>query len=363
MARIIVVGAGIVGLSTARAARANGHEVVLVERGPIPNPLASSWDSHRMIRHHYGDAAGYTVMVHDAFAAWDRVWADLGATHFHDSGAIAIAETDGDYAHRTLATFRAVGLEHEVLDRAALAALCPQYVLTDESFGVLGGKAGPLFADRIVAGLADHVAAAGVALMPNTAVAAVDPAGAVTLADSRVLHGDAVVVAAGAWGGRLVPAFAGHPVMRQALLYVSPPPAFAKAWTEGPALVAYGDNGGYTLPGVCGTDLKFGYGAHRRPADPDGGIGSPAGEAEAIMAGFARFLKQPEDYTPLRVQVGYYMMDASRKFRIETDGRLIAVGNCDGQMFKFGPLMGERLIAAIEGDLATADLKHWAAGA
>ncbi|TVV70363.1 NAD(P)/FAD-dependent oxidoreductase [Sphingomonas solaris] len=363
MARIIIVGAGVVGLSTARAARAKGHDVVLIERGPIPNPLASSWDSHRMIRHHYGDAAGYTVMVHDAFDAWDRLWADLGATHFVDTGAIAIAEKDGDYAHRTLATFRSTGLQHDVLDAAALSVLCPQYRLTDESFGVVGGRAGPLFADRIVAGLADLVARMGVELMPDTTVATVDPAAAsVTLADGRTIAGDALVVAAGAWGGRLVPAFAGHPVMRQALCYVTPPPAYAKAWNEGPALVAYGDNGGYTLPGVCGTDLKFGYGAHRRPADPDGGVASPEGEAQAILAGFGRFVKDIGAYVPLRVQVGYYMMDTSRRFRIETEGRMIAVGNCDGQMFKFGPLMGERVIATIEGAVSRPDLKSWAAG-
>jgi sarcosine oxidase len=40
MAKILIVGGGIVGLSTARAALARGHEVVLFERGPLPNPQA-----------------------------------------------------------------------------------------------------------------------------------------------------------------------------------------------------------------------------------------------------------------------------------------------------------------------------------
>jgi hypothetical protein len=30
-------------------------------------------------------------------------------------------------------------------------------------------------------------------------------------------------------------------------------------------------------------------------------------------------------------------------------------------MFKFGPLMGERIVACCEGTLAPADLSHWAA--
>jgi sarcosine oxidase len=40
----------------------------------------------------------------------------------------------------------------------------------------------------------------------------------------------------------------------------------------------------------------------------------------------------------------------------------IFVTNCDGRMFKFGPLIGERIVACCEGTLAPADLAHWAAG-
>jgi glycine/D-amino acid oxidase-like deaminating enzyme len=364
LARIIVIGAGIVGLSAARAAAVAGHEVVLLERGPIPNPHQASWDSHRMIRYHYGAAAGYTHMVTDAFGAWDRLWAEIGTTHFVDTGAIAISETEGDYAHRTLAAFREVGLAHRVLDRAETAKLCPQYKLLPDSFGVIAGPGGPLFADRIVRDLARLVETLGVTMLPETEVVAIDPrAATATLADGTGVRCDAMIVATGAWCGRLWPSFAGLPVMRQALCYVEPPSTHARAWEEGPALVAFGDDGGYTLPGVGGTQLKFGYGAHRRPSRPDeeGWAGRP-GEEQDILAGFGRFVHDIDQYRPLRLQVGYYTMDATREFHVETEGRTIAVGNCDGQMFKFGPLMGERLVASIEGRLSAADLKAWAAG-
>lgn len=363
LARIIIVGAGIVGLSTARAALAHDHDVLILDAGAIPNQDGASWDSHRMIRQHYGDAIGYTRMVADAFVSWDGVWADLGEMHFVDTGAIAIAETPGDYAHRTLDSFKHLGLPHDVLDAAETARLCPQYVLNAQSWSLTGGRGGPLFADRIVAGLARYLAEAGTALMPNSRVVALNHgAASVTLADGRTIAGDVVVLAAGAWGGRLWEGFADLPVMRQALLYVDPPASYAAAWATGPALVAYGDRGGYTLPGVGGTDLKFGHGGHRRPANPDTGLDSLDGEADAILAGFAGYLRDVDQYRPLRVRVGYYVMDASRRFQIEGNARTIAIGNCDGQMFKFGPLVGERIVAAIEGTISMTDLSAWAAG-
>src|SRR3546814_7009531 len=72
MLKVIVVGGGIVGLSTAWALRRHGAEVTVVEQGPLPNPLGSSVDQHRLIRYAYGAQAGYTRMVREAFHAWER---------------------------------------------------------------------------------------------------------------------------------------------------------------------------------------------------------------------------------------------------------------------------------------------------
>jgi glycine/D-amino acid oxidase-like deaminating enzyme len=48
--KAIIVGGGIMGLATAWALARDGHEVELLEQGPLPNPLASSMDEHRIIR-------------------------------------------------------------------------------------------------------------------------------------------------------------------------------------------------------------------------------------------------------------------------------------------------------------------------
>jgi glycine/D-amino acid oxidase-like deaminating enzyme len=76
--KAIIVGGGIVGLATAWALARAGHEVELLEQGPLPNPLASSMDDHRLIRHPYGDRRGYARMIDAGYAAWDLLWDDLG---------------------------------------------------------------------------------------------------------------------------------------------------------------------------------------------------------------------------------------------------------------------------------------------
>ena len=70
---VIVVGAGIAGLSTAWSLVKAGHSVSIVEQGPIPNPLSSSFDEHRITRHTYGDLRGYGALMPAAFAAYEAL--------------------------------------------------------------------------------------------------------------------------------------------------------------------------------------------------------------------------------------------------------------------------------------------------
>ena len=60
---VIVVGAGIAGLSTAWSLVKAGHNVSIVEQGPIPNPLAASGDHHRIIRRAYGFHSADAVLA------------------------------------------------------------------------------------------------------------------------------------------------------------------------------------------------------------------------------------------------------------------------------------------------------------
>ncbi len=211
---ILVVGGGIVGLSTAYWLAKAGHGVTVVERGAIPNPEAASADHHRLIRFSYGDRLGYAARMGEAFAAWRTMWSDLGqpeARYYVPTGVLSLSVEQGDRGDRSLGTLEALGLAHERLEGAEISRRLPFLEPDGVRFALLA-EGGALMANRILVDLADWLRRDGVAVLEQSPVTAIDPvAGQVTLADGRTLGAETVVVSAGIFTSDLLPLVRARP--------------------------------------------------------------------------------------------------------------------------------------------------------
>jgi glycine/D-amino acid oxidase-like deaminating enzyme len=361
-----IVGAGIAGLSTALALAARGHDVTVFEQGPVPNPLGSSVDRHRLIRFPYGDAEGYTRMVGEAFSAWDRTWAALGARHYFETGTLVHAFRDGDWADQSAKVMDRLGIAYDRLDPAEVARRYP-HILPEGLAGALHlPSGGVLLADRIVADLAEHLQRIGVAIDAWCQVAWIDPERArVRFASGAVRGFDAVVAAAGPWAARLFPGLAPRlkPV-RQVVAYLEPPRGLEAAWASSPMILDIdGADGHYAVPPVAGTGLKIGDHQVTGPAsDPDAARIAAEDEGRAVIAGTRRRLARFDEYRVAEAKTCFYTMTPDERFVAEKVGRMVLVSACSGHGFKFGALMGERVAAAVAGEIDGPALAAWAAG-
>jgi sarcosine oxidase len=366
--RVIVVGAGIVGLSTAWALRRGGHEAVVLDPGPIPNPLAASHDRHRLIRLAHGEGDGRGVIIHEAYAAWDRLWADLGRSHYRETGMLLTAREPTDWAVSCRAAFDRGGTPYEIWDRAELARRCPYLRLTERDWGLYTARGGALLADRILHDLAAWLRTRGVALRPGTQAVAVDPERAtVHLADGERLEGDGAVVATGAWTARLLLDLA--PVLeprRTMVAYLEPPPDLAAAWASAPCFL---DLGGpddlYLVPPLDDLPaLKFGAGSTSYPEDPDSQRGLRPDEPERLLRTLRPYLHDLDRYRVAECRICMYCFSPDERFVAGTlpGGRVAYATGCSGQMFKFGAIMGERLAATATRAICGTALLRWAVG-
>lgn len=365
--RVLIVGAGILGLSTAWALVRAGHEPVVVERGRAPDPRASSFDRHRVIRVTYGAEHGYAAMALEAFSAWERLFADLGRNHLVQTGQILLGPPEEPWIRDSLASLARLGLTFEPLDGGALQRRFPHLDLPKGQGAWFIPKAGALLADRICTDLSAWLVQQGITILEGAEVVAVEPEQArLRTADGRTLEADALLVAAGVWTGRLFAEFRERlQPSRQTVVYVRPPAPMAAAWEEGPVILAKDGREGflfYALPATRGAAPKFGDHNLAVGGDPDGER-TPQEEAIAsILALARRVLVDAESYAVLEARTCFYTVTADERFFARKLGRTLVVSACSGHGFKFGALLGERTAQALSGTLAFEAYRAWIEG-
>ncbi|WP_442583503.1 NAD(P)/FAD-dependent oxidoreductase [Mesorhizobium sp. ASY16-5R] len=360
--QIVIVGAGIAGLSTAWSLVKAGHNVTLVEQGPIPNPLAASGDHHRIIRRAYGKAAGYGRLITEAYDAWDAMWADLGETHLDPRGFMCVSREEGDEAEIHREGLEAGNYPFDLLGPEEAVARWPFLEAGTFRYAYFSTEGGALHCRKIAAWLAKWLRAHGANLYENSKVVSVDAdAGSVALEDGSEIVADRIVVTAGAWVLKLFPELEGTlKTYRTALAYVEPPADLKAAWDEAPVILDVGGKtDGYMIPPSGGAGMKFGSGLHKvETSDADWNREPVEGEGEAIRNLFAPPIARVEEYRVTEVVTCAYTFTEDERFFATEKGKCLIVSACSGHGYKFGAAVGRRVAAAV-GDGDVEGLKRW----
>ena len=365
MQTAIILGAGIMGLSAARALAASGWSVTVLDQDALPNARGSSVDEHRLIRHAYGAEAGYMRMVDAAYAVWDQLWSELGERLYVPTGVLALGDFDRGWIAESRRVLRAAGHAVEDLPAAAVAARFP--MLRAEGIGTAlhMRQGGVLLARRIVAGLLELVRSRGVTLR-QARVVEVDPARAsVALEEGGRLSADLLVLAGGPWAPRLVPGLDARVVpSRQIVVYLQPPATQLAAWQAAPMVLDLAEDGGfYAVPPVAGTGLKIGDHRFSRRGDAYDPREASAAEVEEILSLARPRLREAAGYRITSAKACYYDVEPEERFVLErlAPGCFVMSG-FSGHGFKFGPLLGERIAAAANNRITDEALRSWGAG-
>ena len=365
-AHVIVVGGGIAGLSTAWSLIRRGAKVTLLEQGELPNPIASSHDEHRIIRHVYGEKLGYARMMPEAYALWEALWRDLGESHFVPLGSVYLMHAGSEaWIDSSAGTLAEAGLRLREISAAEARQAYP-YLRTEAFRHVIEAEgAGMLLASRILHGLVGWLARHGGDLRPMTRVTAIDPDRASVVANGETLTADAVVIAAGAWMSRLVPSLREQArPSRQAVLFLRPPAAHAEGWKKAPVIISRDEvTGLYVLPPRLGMRLKVGDHSFSMTGDPDESRVAGDADISRLLPALEATFRDAAAYRIEQRKACFYTVTPDESFISAPLGtKAWVVSACSGHGFKLGAAMGQCAAQAVLGLRPAAEITAWAAG-
>src|SRR5262249_53137209 len=212
MAKIIVVGAGINGVTAAIELRRRGHEVVLADPGPLPNPLAASTDISKAVRAAYGADEDYTELAERAIKVWRKWNQEFGTELYHEVGVMFVRRQKmkaGDFEHESFKTWEKRGHKVERMNVPQLWRRFPAWNPELYRDGVLELEAGYAESGRAVATLIGRAKSLGVELREGARFVRLDERGnrvsGIVLDDGQRIAADFVVMAVGAWTPYLLP--------------------------------------------------------------------------------------------------------------------------------------------------------------
>ena len=379
MSKVVVVVAGINGVTTAIELRKRGHEVVLADPGPLPHPLAASTDISKAVRAAYGADQEYTELAERSIERWRKWNQEFGTQLYHEVGVMFVRRREmepGDFEHESFKTLERRGHKVERMNVPQLWKRFPAWNSELYRDGVLEIEAGYAESGRAVAMLIERAKSIGVELREGTRFVRLDEddnqVKGVVVEDSVVdavsapreangfpysykIPGDLVVMAVGAWTPYLLPftrkffRATGQPVFH---LKPSEPELFAPE-----RFPVFGAD--ITTTGYYGFPINrdgvvkianHGPGREMSPDSPERVVTFEDEKdlREFLASTFPALANGPIVYT----RVCMYCDTHDGHFWIARDPereRLVVAAGDSGHGFKFAPVLGEIIADALEG--------------
>ena len=404
---ILIVGAGVFGLSTAlsllkRPRYASTHITVIDASPTLPNPSGSSVDASRIIRADYSNPI-YARLAAKAQALWrdtsETGWG--GEDRYHEPGFVLTADSgteQGDYVRKSMKNVKS--LAEESMRNAGGGVVKPIEALSSEKSikkatgynhisgdsGYINCNSGWADAEKCVTYALRRLEVEGKDRVKIQSGAQVErllmkngKCVGVKLEDGEQLQSDLTILAAGAWTPSLVNLQGRCLATGQVLCYLDITDQEQKAMKDRPTVIHM--TGGMFIIPPRGSELKVarhGYGYRHlqsisgeklvmgeseedyQVSVPKVATTVPREGQEACRAALRDWVPEMADRPFTRTRICWYCDTPDGDFLIDyhpdAEGLFLATGG-SGHGFKFFPIIGEKIVDAVEGKLEQ-DLKH-----
>jgi glycine/D-amino acid oxidase-like deaminating enzyme len=357
---VIVVGAGINGVTSAIELKKRGHKVILTDPGPLPHPLAASTDISKAVRAAYGPDEFYTTLAERCIEIWPKWNEQFGSKLYYQTGVLFVCRErmqPGGFEYESARVLAKHRHPFERFDPATFHERFPALAPDRFQDGFFDPQAGYAESGNVVAKLLEAAKSLGVELRERAKFTGLDEtdnrAAGIVLEGRDRIKGDAVVFATGAWTPYVLPftknflRATGHPVFH--LKPTEPDLFLPERFPFFGADIATTGYYGFPLNQGVVKIANHGLGREFSPDAPERAV---TAEEESDLREFLKstipsLAEAPIVYT----RICMYCDTNDGDFWIAADPErpnvVIATGDC-GHGFKFAPVLGESIADAVE---------------
>ena len=216
----IVIGVGGMGSAAAYHLARRGWKVLGLEQYDIPHELGSSHGYSRMIRYTLQEHPDYVPLVRRSYELWHELEDASGETLMVTTGSVRAGLAGSPFYKGARESCDVHNIPYEVLTAAEINQRFPGYRFPDEISSIYQADGGFVLPERCIV---NHVLAAqeaGAEIHSQETVLGWEPGNdEVEVRTDRTSYtARRLVVTAGAWAGKLVPALAEHAVPERQVL-------------------------------------------------------------------------------------------------------------------------------------------------
>ncbi|XP_034929455.1 probable sarcosine oxidase [Populus alba] len=376
---VIVVGAGIMGSSTAYQLAKRGQKTLLLEQFDFLHHRGSSHGESRTIRATYPEDY-YCDMVKESSQIWEQVQSEIGYKVYFKAQQFDMSPSDNKSLRSVISSCEGKSIPYRVLDRQQVSDRFSGMINLPEGwFGVLTDGGGVIKPTKAVSMFQALAFQRGAVLRDNMEVKNVvkdEVKGGVNVetADGEKFWGKKCVITAGAWVRKLVKTVGGLELPIQALettvcywrIKEGHEAKFAIG-SDFPTFASYGEPYVYgtpslEFPGLIKISVHGGY-----PCDPDKRPWGPSGISLDSLKEWikGRFSGLVDNDGPVATQSCMYSMTPDEDFVIDFLGGefgkdVVIGGGFSGHGFKMAPVVG-RVLAdlVLSGEAKGVEMKYF----
>ncbi len=345
----IVIGVGGMGSATAFHLAARGARVLGLEQFDIAHDRGSSHGVNRIIRLGYAEDPRYVPLLRRAYALWRDLERQTGESLLFITGGLDVGHAGSAFIEGSMRSCRLHDLPHELLDAATVHDRFPGCDFPRDLVSVYQPESGFVMAERTVTLHTELARRLGAEIHTREAVHGWSQEGGhvVVTTDEGQYHARRLVITAGAWASRLVPALAGRAVPeRQVLIWTEPRRPELFQLGAFPIFYMEADAGryyGFPIHGVPG--FKIGkYNHLKQKVEPDTVDRECHPEDEAVLReGIRRYFPEADGPT-LAMKTCMFTNTADEHFVIDhlPDHPEVAIAaGFSGHGYKFCSIVGE----------------------